>query len=155
MAKLSICGGKQGMKFIKRITAKECNDGLRKYFDYATADDYWEVKGMYALEEDFCFMSLDGNVFFHYQKSTSNFTYWALEKGKMSNIRATFEVLYELVCLGYPFVRINGKNSRYHKFLEHFGNYVKVESLIPGREEYIWYIGHPDTVDKIRARIGD
>lgn len=143
------------MRFIKEITPKECNEGLKKYFDYATADDFWEVKGLYAIDGDICYQSLDGNMFFHYQKATSNFTYWALRQGRMSNIRATFEVLYELICAGYPFLRINGKKGRYGHFLNHFGHYAPQETPYEGHEEYIWYIGHPETIDKIRKRIGD
>lgn len=143
------------MKYIREASPKEINDGLKKYFDHATAQDFWEVKGLYALEGDKCFVSLDGNIFFHKQQNTDNFTYFALEQGKMSNIRATFEVLYELICAGYPFIRVNGRCGRYKHFLDHFGHYVPQETLYEGHEEYIWYIGHPETIDKIRARIGD
>lgn len=142
------------MKYIKEITPKECNDGLKKYFEVATVDDFWEVKGMYAMEGDKCYQSLDGNVYFLCQNGSSNFVYFALEPGKMSNIRATYEVLYELVCNGVPFLRVNGKDGRYRHFLNHFGHYTQVNSAIPDREEFIWYIGHPDTVRQIRLRIG-
>lgn len=141
------------MKYIREATPAEINNALRKYFGCATADDFWEVKGLYAIEGDKCYVSLDGNIYFHMQQNTSNFTYFSLLPGKMSNIRAAFEVLYELICAGYPFIRINGRNGRYKHFLNHFGHYVPAETLYEGHEEFVWFIGHPETIDKIRKRI--
>lgn len=142
------------MKYVKRITAQEMNEGLKKFFDVANVDDFWEVKGLYALNEDLCFVSLDGSCYYCFESISSYFVYFALEPGKMSNIRGLFEVFYEIICAGYPFIRINGRKGRYPKLLKAFNYYSFVEPQVHvyENEEIVWYAGHPENVEKIKRR---
>ena len=43
------------MIHIKRITPQDVNAALKRYFDVATPDDFWEVKGLYAQDGDLCY----------------------------------------------------------------------------------------------------
>lgn len=142
------------MKYIKKITPVEINQALRRYFDVADGDDFWEVKGFYALDNDLCWASVDDNCFYCFEVATSMFVYFAMEQKRMSNIRGLFECFYEIVCSGYPFIRINGRKGRYPKILKSFGHYQFVEPSVHVREneELIWYAAHPENVEKIKRR---
>ena len=140
------------MIHIKRITPEEMNGALRRYFDVASAEDFWEVKGMYAKEGDLCYSTLDDNCYYYFEGDNNNFVYFAMEPGKMENIKGMWECFYDIVCTGYPLIRINGRKGRYPKLLKSFGYYKFVETPIKENEEVVWYIGHPENIDKIRRR---
>lgn len=142
------------MKYLKKITPDEFNQALRKYFDVATADDFWEVKGAYAFDQDLCWATTDDNCYYLFETANSLFIYFAMEQGKISNIKGLFEVFYEIICSGYPFIRISGRKGRYPRILKSFSNYQMVEPTVHVREneEIVWYAGHPDNVEKIKRR---
>lgn len=142
------------MKYIKKITPQEMNDALKRYFDVATKEDFWEVKGFYARPGDLCYASVDDNCYYCLESSDSLFVYWAMEQGRMSNIRGLFEVFYQLICEGYPFIRINGRKGRYPKILKAFNyfQYVEPKYHVLENEEIVWYAGHPENVEKIKRR---
>lgn len=140
------------MIHIKKITPGEMNGALRRYFDVANAEDFWEVKGMYAKEGDLCYCTLDDNCYYYFEVDSNNFVYFAMEPGKMENIKGMWECFYDIVCTGYPFIRINGRKGRYPKILKSFGYYQFVETPIEENEEVVWYIGHPENIEKIKRR---
>ena len=140
------------MMHLKKITPGEMNGALRRYFDVASAEDFWEVKGMYARECDLCYRTLDDNCYYYFEVDNNNFVYFAMEPGKMENIKGMWECFYDIVCTGYPFIRINGRKGRYPKILKNFDYYQFVETPIGENEEVIWYIGHPENIEKIKRR---
>lgn len=151
---MRICQGERKLIHIKRIAPQDVNAALKRYFDVATPDDFWEVKGLYARDGDLCYCTVDGNCYYCLQCGTCNFVYFSLEQGRMENIRGLWECFYEIACAGNPFIRINGRKGRYPKILKGFGHYLFVETPIRENEEVIWYLGHPENIDKIRRRIG-
>lgn len=140
------------MIHIKRIAPQDVNSALKRYFDVASADDFWEVKGLYARDGDLCYCTVDGNCYYYMERNTNNFVYFAMEPGKMENIKGMWECFYEIVCTGCPYIRINGRKGRYPKLLKSFGYYQFVETPIRENEEVIWYIGHPENIEKIKRR---
>lgn len=140
------------MKYIKKITPQDFNKGLEDFYDVATKQDFWEVKGAYAFEHYLCWATLDNSCYFCFDYKTSNFIYFAIEK-KLSNIKALFETFYEIVCAGYPFIGMVGRVGRYPRILKAFGHYSDPkQSLVEGKEEIVWYAGHPDNIEKIKRR---
>lgn len=140
------------MIHIKKITPEEMNGALRRYFDVASAEDFWEVKGMYAREGDLCYSTLDDNCYYYMKESTNNIVYFALEPGKMENIKGLWEALYEMVCEGYPFLRFVGRKGRYGKIFKSFSHYKKIEPEIITNEEIVCFVGHPENMEKIKRR---
>lgn len=145
------------MKYIKKITADEINEALGKFYEVASYEDFFQVKGFYAQDEDLCYASKDGKCFYCFELHNSVFVYFALDQGKFSNIRGLFEVLYEIICFGCPFIRLRGRAGRYSKLLKAFSCWQKVDQLfnIKGHEDIVWYAGHPENVKKILNRIGE
>lgn len=142
------------MKYIKKITPEEFNNGLRKYFDVATADDFWEVKGAYALDNDLCWSTTDDNCFYLFETANSLFVYFAIDKGRIINMKGLFECFYEIVCSGYPFIRVNGLKGRYTKLFKAWNHWQTVEPQYHVREneELVFYAGHPENIEKIKRR---
>lgn len=140
------------MIHIKKITPEEMNGALRRYFDVASAQDFWEVKGMYAKEGDLCYSTLDDNCYYYMKESTNNIVYFAMEPGKMENIKGLWEALYEMVCEGYPFLRFVGRKGRYGKVFKSFNYYKKIEPEIITNEEIVGFVGHPENIEKIKRR---
>lgn len=142
------------MKYIKKITPEEFNNGLRKYFDVATVDDFWEVKGAYALDNDLCWSTTDDNCFYLFETANSLFVYFAMDKGRIINMKGLFECFYEIVCSGYPFIRVNGLKGRYTKLFKAWNHWQTVEPQYHVREneELVFYAGHPENIEKIKRR---
>lgn len=141
------------MKYIKKVTNDAVNEALKKFYDVASKEDFWEVKGLYAFPTDLCYSTIDDNCFMCYTPKTQYFVYFAIEQGKMSNIRGLFEAFYEIVCSGYPYIRFYGRIGRYPKILKAFSCYdAPKETVIKGKEEIVWYAGHPDNIEKIKRR---
>jgi hypothetical protein len=154
VAVMAVCRGKQGiMKYIKEIDAEEFNKALLDYFDYATKEDYWEVKGLFATDNDICYKTVNDNAYYIFQKDYENFAYFAKVKGNLQTINGLWEVFYDLVCKGNPFIRILGKEKRYPKILKGFTNFVELEMTLKGQQQFVWYAGHPDNIEKIKKRI--
>lgn len=140
------------MKYIKKITALEFMDGMKEFFKVADVDDFFEVKGLYALDEDLCYATLDNNCFYILRASDSMFGYFALDKGNIINIKGLWEAVYEMVCAGYAWIRINGRIGRYTKLLGKY-NYTKpLETYVRGHEEFWWFAGHPDVIKAMDKR---
>lgn len=139
------------MKYIKKITPQDFNKGLEDFYDVATKQEFWEVKGAYAFDHYLCWATLDDSCYFCYDPKTGNFIYFAIEK-ELSNIRALAETVYEIVCAGYPFIKITGRKGRYPRILKAFGSYSVYETDVKGFEEIVWYAGHPDNIEKIKRR---
>lgn len=145
------------MKYIKKITADEINGALGKFYEVASYEDFFQVKGFYAQDEDLCYASKDGKCFYCFELHNNVFVYFALEQGKFSNIRGMWEAIYEIICFGCPFIRICGRTGRYSKLLKAFSCWQKVDQMfnIKGHEDIVWYAGHPENVKKILKRIGE
>lgn len=145
------------MKYIKKITADEINEALGKFYEVASYEDFFQVKGFYAQENDLCYASKDGSCFYCFEIQTSVFVYFALEQGKFSNIRGMWEAMYDIICFGFPFIRLCGRTGRYSKLLKAFSNWQIVDQLfdVKGHEDIVWYAGQPENVKKILKRIGD
>ena len=145
------------MKYIKKITADEINEALGKFYEVASYEDFFQVKGFYAQENDLCYASKDGSCFYCFEVQTSVFVYFALEQGKFSNIRGMWEAMYDIICFGFPFIRLCGRTGRYSKLLKAFSNWQIVDQLfnVKGHEDIVWYAGQPENVKKILKRIGD
>lgn len=145
------------MKYIKKITADEINEALGKFYEVASYDDFFQVKGFYAQDEDLCFASKDDNCFYCFELRNSVFVYFALDQGKFSNIRGMWEAMYEIICSGFPFIRLCGRAGRYSKLLKAFSNWQRVDQLfnVKGHEDIVWYAGHPENVKKILKRTGE
>ena len=145
------------MKYIKKITADEINEALGKFYEVASYEDFFQVKGFYAQENDLCYASKDGSCFYCFEIQTSVFVYFALEQGKLSNIRGMFEVVYDVICSGFPFIRLCGRKGRYTKLLKVMCSWKVVDQMfdIKDHEDVVWYAGHPENVKKILKRIGD
>lgn len=139
------------MKYIKKITPQDFNKGLEDFYDVATKQEFWEVKGAYAFDHYLCWATLDNSCYFCFDPKTHNFIYFATEK-KLSNIRALAETFYEIVCAGYPFIKITGRKGRYPRILKALGSYSVYETDVKGFEEIVWYAGHPDNIEKIKRR---
>lgn len=145
------------MKYIKKITADEINEALGKFYEVASYEDFFQVKGFYAQDEDLCYASKDDNCFYCFELRNSVFVYFALDPGKLSNIRGMFEVLYDVICSGFPFIRLCGRKGRYTKLLKVMCSWKVVDQMfdIKDHEDVVWYAGHPENVKKILKRIGD
>lgn len=145
------------MKYIKKITADEINEALGKFYEVASYEDFFQVKGFYAQDEDLCYASKDGKCFYCFELHNNVFVYFALDQGKFSNIRGMLEALYEIICFGCPFIRLCGRTGRYSKLLKAFSCWQKVDQMfnIKGHEDIVWYAGHPENVKKILKRIGE
>lgn len=140
------------MKYIKKITPQEMNDALKRYFDVATKEDFWEVKGLYATGNCLCYSTTDDNCFLCFDENTGFICYFAMKKDRMMNIKGLAEAVYEIVCSGHPFVKISGRNGRYPRILKSFGHYTIKETSLKEYEEIVWYAGHPDNIEKIKRR---
>ena len=141
------------MKYIKNITPDELNSALRRYFGVATADDIWEVKAVYALDGELCYATTDDNCYYYLNSVDNNFVYWAFNKNESINIKGLFEVLVELVKEGHPFIKVNGTVGRYRKILKAFDHYSPVKVVEKENEGFVFYIGHPDNIEKFIRRI--
>lgn len=140
------------MKYIKTITPQEFNRGLWDFYDVASKEEFWEVKGAYAFEHYLCWATLDNKCYFCFDTKTSMFVYFALEK-TVRNIRALSEVFYEIVKAGFPFIGLLGRIGRYPRILKVFGHFSEPRlSEVEGKEEIVWFAGHPDTLESIKRR---
>lgn len=133
------------------------NEAFKRFFDAATFEDFFEVKGFYAQPEDLCWASMDDNCYYCFEKRTSVYVYFAIDQGRFSNIRGMWESMYEIICSGFPFIRLCGRQGRYTKLLKAFDCWQTTEQLfnIKGHEDVVWYAGHPENVKKILKRIGE
>lgn len=142
------------MKYIKQISADEINEALKKFHRCSTEEEFWEVKGFYAIDEDLCFSTTDDNCFYCFQTRIQEFVYFALNKNKIINMKGLFESLYTIVCSGYSYIRLVGRVGRYPRILKAATAWKMVEPLYPvkGREEIMWYAGHPHNVELMKRR---
>lgn len=143
---MRVCQGERIMKHIKKITATEMNEALERYYDVARKEEFWEVKGLYALDNYLCFATLDNNCYMCFNPDTNNYVFFAFEHPLTSNLVGMFESFYELICAGFPVVRVEGGTGRYIKILRRHGHYNTAPTTIDGHEAYFWYIGHPDII---------
>lgn len=146
------------MKYIKKISAQDFLDGMKKLYEVASVEDFFEVKGLYPLDEDQCYATLDNNCYYILRARDTMLGYFALDKGRLSNIKGLWEFIYEMVCQGYSWIRINGKNRRYTKLAEK--NAVKdyiltkpLETNAKDHEEFWWFAGHPIVLKEIERRM--
>ena len=144
------------MKYIKKITSDELNEALKKAYDVLPKEEFWEVRGLEATDNDLCYSSIDNSVYFHFRNSDSNFGYFAIQK-KVENIRAVYEFLYTLVEEGIGYIKFCSSKGRYNIILKHFIAIFQdkevTEKQLEKKDHYIWYIGHPENIKRFEKRI--
>lgn len=141
------------MKYVKKITTKEFNEALERFYKASSFDEKSELIGLTTGSEDLLYSDINNNVFFLFQKPRGNFIYFAIDKNRPQNIRAMYELIYELANNGFDTIRIEGKAGRYEKILESFGRFEETECSNENNRAFMWNIGNPEVKEKLLSRV--
>lgn len=136
------------MEYIERITPKEFEEGMKKAYDVLSADEFWEVRGIYPEKDDLCYATKDRSCYYIFQTKILNFAYFATEK-KLQNIRGLFESLISIVLEGHPYIYYNGLNDRYNTINKFFYNVFINDKIEDDTHEYFFvYAAHPENISR-------
>jgi len=141
-------------QYIDRITPLELEEGLKKAYGILTVDEFWDVRGIIATDNDYCYATKDRSCFYIYQTKEDNFAYFAIEN-KVQNIRGMYESIYDLVYNGFPYIHFNGRKGRYDIIKKAF-HHVMWDKRFKETDNWdylVCYIAFPENILRLINRI--